>query len=99
MILLAIETSCDETAIAIIKRARGKTTRFEVLSHKVLSQIDLHAQYGGVFPALAKREHTKAITQLIAECLEERLYQDLEESRREIKQGKGIKLNSLRDLR
>jgi N6-L-threonylcarbamoyladenine synthase len=71
MILLAIETSCDETAIAIIKRARGKTTRFEVLSHKVLSQIDLHAQYGGVFPALAKREHTKAITQLIAECLEE----------------------------
>ena len=71
MILLAIETSCDETAISIIKRIRGKNVRFEVLSHKVLSQVDLHTQYGGVFPALAKREHSKALTQLIAESLEE----------------------------
>jgi N6-L-threonylcarbamoyladenine synthase len=71
MILLAIETSCDETAISIVKRVRGKQVRFETLSHKVLSQIDLHAKYGGVFPALAKREHAKAITQLIAEALQE----------------------------
>lgn len=71
MILLSIETSCDETAVSIIKRVRGKNIRFEVLSHKILSQIDLHTQYGGVFPALAKREHTKALTQLIAEALEE----------------------------
>jgi N6-L-threonylcarbamoyladenine synthase len=71
MILLAIETSCDETAVSIIKRIRGNKIRFEVLSHKVLSQVDLHAQYGGVFPALAKREHAKALTQLIAESLEE----------------------------
>ena len=71
MILLAIETSCDETAVSIVKRARGKNVRFEVLSHKVLSQVDLHAQYGGVFPALAKREHSRALTQLIAECLDE----------------------------
>jgi N6-L-threonylcarbamoyladenine synthase len=69
MILLSIETSCDETAVCIVKRIRGKNIRFEVLSHKVLSQVDLHAQYGGVFPALAKREHAKALTQLIAECL------------------------------
>lgn len=71
MILLAIETSCDETAVSIVKRARGKRVRFEVLSHKILSQIDLHAQYGGVFPALAKREHSRALTQLIAEALAE----------------------------
>lgn len=71
MLLLAIETSCDETAISIVKRVRGKNVRFEVLSHRVLSQIDLHRQYGGVFPALAKREHAKAITQLIAEALGE----------------------------
>src|SRR6185369_5130318 len=71
MILLSIETSCDETAVSIVKRVRGKNVRFEVLSHKVLSQVDLHAQYGGVFPALAKREHAKALTQLIAECLQE----------------------------
>lgn len=71
MIILSIETSCDETAVAVIKRVRGKSMRFEVLSHKILSQIDLHKQYGGVFPALAKREHSKAITQLIVECLSE----------------------------
>ncbi len=71
MIILAIETSCDETAISIVKRVRAKNVKGEVLSHKILSQIDLHRQYGGVFPALAKREHAKAITQLIAECLEE----------------------------
>lgn len=71
MIILSIETSCDETAVAIIKRYRGKNIRFEVLSNKVLSQIDLHTQYGGVFPMLAKREHAKALTQLIAEALNE----------------------------
>jgi N6-L-threonylcarbamoyladenine synthase len=71
MILLAIETSCDETAVCIVKRLRGKNVTFEVLSHKVLSQVDLHKQYGGVFPALAKREHAKALTQLIAECLQD----------------------------
>ena len=71
MILLAIETSCDETAISLVKRVRGKQVRFEVLSHKILSQIDLHKEYGGVFPMLAKREHTKVITQLIAEALGE----------------------------
>lgn len=71
MILLSIETSCDETAVAVVKRVRGKSVRFQVLSHKVLSQVDLHKQYGGVFPALAKREHAKAITQLVAEALGE----------------------------
>lgn len=71
MILLSIETSCDETAISLVKRVRGKQVRFETLSHKILSQIDLHKEYGGVFPMLAKREHTKAITQLIAEALGE----------------------------
>lgn len=71
MILLSIETSCDETAVSVIKRSRGKNIKFEVLSHKVLSQVDLHAQYGGVFPALAKREHSRALTQLIAEALQE----------------------------
>lgn len=71
MIILSIETSCDETSVAIIKRARGKNIKFEVLSHKILSQIDLHKQYGGVFPAIAKREHARTLTQLIAECLDE----------------------------
>lgn len=71
MIILSIETSCDETAVSIIKSGRGKKINFEVLSNKILSQVDLHAKYGGVFPALAKREHAKALTQLIAEALKE----------------------------
>jgi N6-L-threonylcarbamoyladenine synthase len=71
MILLSIETSCDETSVALLKRIRGKTVRFEVLSHKILSQIDIHKEYGGVFPALAKREHARTLTHLIAEALQE----------------------------
>jgi len=55
--ILAIETSCDDTAISIIKaKANGF---FEILANLVSSQIDLHRQYGGVYPFLAKREHQK----------------------------------------
>lgn len=71
MIILSIETSCDETAVSIIKLSREKKVTFEVLSNKVLSQIDIHEKYGGVFPTMAKREHEKAITLLITEALSE----------------------------
>ncbi len=57
--ILAIETSCDETAFSVLQD--GKT-----LSHKVHSQADLHAEFGGVFPTLAKREHDKNFTPLLA---------------------------------
>ena len=58
--ILAIETSCDETAISIIEAFGGvKKPSFRVLANVVHSQVDLHKQYGGVFPALAKREHSK----------------------------------------
>ncbi len=52
--ILAIETSCDETAVAIVKKR-------QVLSSIVASQIDLHSVYGGVVPELASRQHLKAI--------------------------------------
>ena len=55
MKILAIETSCDETAISIVNFKSN--TQFEVLSDLVLSQIDVHKEYGGVYPALAKLEH------------------------------------------
>jgi N6-L-threonylcarbamoyladenine synthase len=72
MKLLAIETSCDETALAILK-IKGPATKpaFSVLSHNVASQIALHAQYGGVFPAMAKREHAKNIVPLFEKTLSE----------------------------
>ena len=60
MVILAIETSCDETAIAILKASGGlKNPRFKILSNTVASQIKIHAKWGGVVPNLAKREHIK----------------------------------------
>jgi len=72
MKILAIETSCDETAISIIEtNEEHSTPRFRVLANMVLSQASLHAEYGGVFPNLAKREHAKALTPLLVEALKE----------------------------
>lgn len=70
MKILAIETSCDETAVSILQ-ASGSIERpnFSSLANLVLSQIDIHSQYGGVFPALAKREHAKNIIPLIKEAI------------------------------
>ena len=64
-VILAIETSCDETAAAIV--CDGRTIR----SNIVASQIDLHAQYGGVFPELASRAHAETISAVVARALDE----------------------------
>ncbi len=61
--VLGIETSCDETAVAIYNREKGIT------SHKIYSQIKLHAQYGGVVPELASRDHIRKLLPLIDDCL------------------------------
>lgn len=61
--ILGIETSCDETAAAVVSDGRV------IESNVVASQVDLHAQYGGVFPELASREHVKAIHPIINEAL------------------------------
>jgi N6-L-threonylcarbamoyladenine synthase len=60
ILILAIETSCDETAISIVRA--GANNLLEVLSNKVSSQVKLHAKWGGVVPNLAAREHVKNIT-------------------------------------
>lgn len=72
MKILAIETSCDETAIAVVE-AKGdeKSAEFTVLGNALLSQIELHREYGGVFPALAKREHAKNLVPILEAALEE----------------------------
>lgn len=72
MKILAIETSCDETAIAIIE-AEGdeRNAHFSILGNALLSQIEIHRPYGGVFPALAKREHAKNLVPLLNAALEE----------------------------
>jgi N6-L-threonylcarbamoyladenine synthase len=61
--ILGIETSCDETAAAVVED--GST----ILSNVVASQVDLHAQYGGVFPELASRMHVEAIIPTVDQAL------------------------------
>lgn len=70
MYILAIETSCDETAAAVIK-ADKKTGRILVLSNIISSQIEIHRKYGGVVPEVAAREHVLNILPVIHEALEQ----------------------------
>ena len=65
VILLAIESSCDETACAIVRNGK------EILSSKIASQIDVHTKYGGVVPEVASRIHIENISIIIKEALEE----------------------------
>ena len=65
VLILAIESSCDETAAAVVKNGRT------VLSNIISSQIDLHTLYGGVVPEIASRKHMEQINQVINEALSE----------------------------
>src|SRR3990167_10551359 len=72
MIILSIETSCDETAISIVDARGGiKSARFRILANNVASQIKIHRKYGGVYPMLAKREHIKNLPILFKKTLKE----------------------------
>lgn len=72
MRILAIETSCDETAICLMDVLGGTgSPTFTILGNALLSQAHLHAQYGGVFPNLAKREHQHNLVPLLTETLRE----------------------------
>jgi N6-L-threonylcarbamoyladenine synthase len=63
--VLAIESSCDESAVAIYDSQTG------LLAHNLFSQVELHAQYGGVVPELASRDHIRKITPLITQTLKQ----------------------------
>ncbi|MBK5215201.1 MAG: tRNA (adenosine(37)-N6)-threonylcarbamoyltransferase complex transferase subunit TsaD [Candidatus Pacebacteria bacterium] len=72
MKILAIETSCDETALAVIEvHQSGSKTKFKILGNDLSSQIAIHAEYGGVFPMMAKREHGKNIINILEKVLKE----------------------------
>ncbi len=69
MKILAIETSCDETSIAILECDGGlNAPQFNVLNNIVSSQIAIHQPYGGVVPNLAKREHIKNLPAVLEEA-------------------------------
>ncbi len=69
MRILSIETSCDETGICLLEK--GADTTVTLLGNALASQIDIHSQYGGVFPMLAKRAHTEKIIPLLTDALEQ----------------------------
>lgn len=63
ILILAVETSCDETSVSVIKNGR------DILSNTVLSQIESHKRFGGVVPEVASRHHVEGITATINEAL------------------------------
>ncbi|MCF5632721.1 tRNA (adenosine(37)-N6)-threonylcarbamoyltransferase complex transferase subunit TsaD, partial [Pseudomonas syringae] len=65
MLVLGLETSCDETGVALYDSERG------LLADALFSQIDLHRAYGGVVPELASRDHVKRMLPLIRQTLAE----------------------------
>lgn len=71
MRILAIETSCDETAVALVEiTGQMQAPEIKVLANSLFSQAHLHEEYGGVYPNLAKREHTKNLPLLLERTLE-----------------------------
>jgi len=70
--ILAVETSCDETSIAILNfKKKDKEVRVKILSNVVASQIKIHAKWGGVVPNLAKREHQRNLPIVLKRSLKE----------------------------
>jgi N6-L-threonylcarbamoyladenine synthase len=70
MKILAIETSCDETAVALVEASGDlNKPKFEVLKKAVHSQIEDHKEYGGVYPSLAKREHAKNLVPVLSSVI------------------------------
>jgi tRNA A37 threonylcarbamoyltransferase TsaD len=63
--ILGIESSCDETSIAVVENGRC------MLSNVIASQIDLHAKYGGVFPEVASRQHIRTIYAILDQALQQ----------------------------
>lgn len=64
MIVLGIETSCDETGVALYDSGAG------LLAHALFSQVEIHAEYGGVVPEIASRDHVRKLLPLINQCLQ-----------------------------
>ena len=71
MRILGIETSCDDTGVALIEASGefGDDFQFQILGNALISQIKEHAQYGGVFPNVAKREHGRNLVPILGEVL------------------------------
>src|SRR5580704_14539163 len=82
--ILGIESSCDETAAAVVAGGR------RILSSVVASQIDIHRKYGGVVPELASREHLRRIVPVVREAVEQAGIQLADVDAIAVTQGPGL---------
>ena len=99
MKILSIETSCDETAVAILKITKQKEYFFKILSNIVASQIKIHQKYGGVYPTLAKREHERNLAPVLRQSLSKaRLQKSKVKSQKSKIQIKSQKLKTLKEI-
>lgn len=72
MLLLSIETSCDETAISVVETTGDfPHATYRVLGNALFSQIDIHREFGGVFPLIAKREHIATVVPMLEKAIKE----------------------------
>ncbi len=71
MKILGIETTCDETGIALLEFIKEKDLKFRIINHQLRSQIKVHSKYGGIVPILAAREHKKNLPILYEKLLKE----------------------------
>ncbi|MDO8474193.1 MAG: tRNA (adenosine(37)-N6)-threonylcarbamoyltransferase complex transferase subunit TsaD [bacterium] len=69
MIIMGIETSCDDTGISIIEAKGRKSPSFRILANNIASQIEIHQKYGGVYPNMAKREHETNLPIVVSKAL------------------------------
>lgn len=92
MIILSIETSCDETAVSLLKfEKRADETTVTVLGNALFSQVDIHKEYGGVFPMLAKREHCRNLIPLTKRVLEDAGFEIINNQETITKQDTGLR--------
>ena len=72
MRILSIETSCDETAVSIVEVTGDfPSATYTLLGNALFSQVDIHREFGGVFPAVAKREHAKTLVPMLEKALKD----------------------------
>lgn len=83
-LILAVETSCDETSVAVVKGGK------HILSNVVSSQIDIHERFGGVVPEIASRKHVESITLIIEQAVKESGHELKDMSAIAVTQGPGL---------
>ncbi len=100
MIILSIDTSCDDTSVAIVEKTKGKIT---ILSNIISSQVKLHQEYGGVYPSLARREHQKNLVFVLKKSLKKAGFLEkgnsFHEIKNQLKREQDLKENLIRFLK